>query len=360
MGLLRLLYDGEIPWVEELFSPHCELRRFAAPQPHPTDLTWAEAVLLRSVTQLAAAQVAHLRFVGSATIGIDHLPLEFLNQQGIPWGHAPGCNAEAVADWVVLALTLWASQQMQTLQGKVLGLVGFGHTGQAVARRAPALGLQVATCDPLRTAAGEAGHLPLDELLANSDLVSLHVPLTRQGAQATWGLLGQNTLPMLKQGACLLNCSRGEVVVEADLLAQRARLGGLLLDVFPHEPQPNLDLLRACNLATPHVAGYSQAGKTQATWMLFQAMAQRFGWSRVGKPLVPSTRFNWGNQSLAEGLEQLFGFLSLTQALQAATPFAQLRRDYPFRPEIAEIALAEVPPRLQPHLQRLGFRLEVV
>ncbi len=339
---MRLLADSQIPFVEKFFGPHCEIRRFSAPHPSERELSWAEILLIRTITKLSAQEIQHLAWLGSATIGIDHLDLIGLEQYHLPWDHAPGCNAEAVADWVWIQALSWALERGIPWKGKKLGLVGYGNTGQAVARRAAALNMEVIFSDPPRASRGQCpDSLAFSALLAQADWVSFHVPLTQSGAFATRNMMDETAFSRLKPGALLLNCSRGEIVAERALLQARQKLGGLILDVFCDEPLPKLQILQACDRCSPHIAGYSQEGKLKATAMLFQAAARRFSWPvpdyTPSDLLTPAPPIHGQGQPLLEVFEQGYSFAQLSRRLQKGEPFATLRKNYPLRRELQHL-----------------------
>lgn len=232
-----------------------------------------QALLLRSVTKVNEALISalpQLAFVGTATIGTDHLDIGALEQRGIRWSNAPGCNAEGVGEYVLSALLLLAEQCQQQLTDKTIGIVGLGNTGSAVERRLTALGCHILRCDPPRQQRGDIGvwH-SLDHLLEHCDVVTLHVPLDND----SYHLLDYQQLQRLPQNGWLINASRGEVVNNRDLvkLKQQRPHFRLALDVWEHEPNPLVELVALADIATPHIAGYSVEGKIRGSWMLHQA-----------------------------------------------------------------------------------------
>lgn len=359
---MRLLADSQIPFVEDFFAPHCEIQTFEGQAPTGEQLQWAEILLIRSITKLPAAEFPHLKFLGTATIGTDHLDLPGLKKSGIPWAHAPGCNANAVADWVWMQLLLWADKDQRDLPSLTLGIVGLGNTGSLVAKRAANFGLKVLFNDPPKALLDPDFHsLELNELLPLVDILSLQAPLIKLGPHLTPGLINDSNLPLLKKGALILNTGRGEVIEPTALLKAKGN-HPLILDVFPGEPQPQREILRACYACSPHIAGYSQEGKHRASEMLYQAIAQHFNWPKKPQPpsqiLPPPPPFSWGGQTLAEGLEELFHFQALSDELQNGQNFAQLRKGYTLRRELKNLILEDVEDlNLAGLLKKLGFKI---
>ncbi len=278
---LRILADENIPLAREAFGTLGAVRLVPGRQITPDAAREADVLLVRSVTRVDAALVegSPLRFVGSATIGTDHVDLDALRASGIAFAHAPGSNAESVVEFVLAALLQLAARRGETLREKSVGVVGCGAIGGRLAARLTAFGTRVLKNDPpLAERATQAGaphdFVALSEVLAEADVVTLHVPLTHAGSHATHHLFDKTTLNRLKPGAWLVNTARGAVVSNGALkeVLEAGRLDAVVLDVWEHEPTPDPDLLRRVALATPHVAGYSYDGKVEGTRMLYHAL----------------------------------------------------------------------------------------
>ncbi|MBI4618400.1 MAG: 4-phosphoerythronate dehydrogenase [Planctomycetes bacterium] len=336
--------DPAIPHLDDLFGPHVELVRRPGTSISRTDLARAEILLVRTVTRVSPELLdgTPVRFVGSPAAGTDHVDVEGLRSRGIVFAHAPGANAEAVAQWVVTALLFLSDERGLVLPGKVLGVVGRGHVGSRVARYGRALGMTVLVNDPPLERVGDQGpFVPLGDLLALSDWVTLHVPLTREGPDRTEWLLGPDAFARLRPSAFLLNSSRGEVVDEDALLASLAagRLAGAALDVFAGEPDVDPAVVRAADLATPHIAGYSVEAKAAASLAVYRAAAAIFGWpappgaaALAGGP--PASSLLVPPEDPAAALAAT-GLLEVSQSLRANPgEFTRLRASYRFRREI--------------------------
>ena len=278
---LRILADENIPLAREAFGTLGAVRLVPGRQITPDAAREADVLLVRSVTRVDAALVegSPLRFVGSATIGTDHVDLDALRARGIAFAHAPGSSAGSVVEYVLAALLRLAARRGETLREKSVGVVGCGAIGGRLAARLTAFGTRVLKNDPpLAERAPQAGaphdFVALSEVLAEADVVTLHVPLTHAGSHATHHLFAKTTLNRLKPGAWLVNTARGAVVSKGALkeALEAGRLDAVVLDVWEHEPTPDPDLLRRVDLATPHVAGYSYDGKVEGTRMLYHAL----------------------------------------------------------------------------------------
>lgn len=278
---MRIHIDENIPQGKEAFQAFGEVIPFPGRALKREDLAGTDALIVRSVTRVDSALLegTPVAFVGTATIGTDHIDAMHLREKGIGFASAPGCNAQSVAEWALSALAWLVRHRGLSCEGKVLGLVGHGHVGQALETAAEALGLKVLRCDPPRAEAGHPGpYLDLTSLTQASDILSFHVPLTREGPHATLKMLDADWLSSIRKPITLLNACRGKIAEEAALLAGK-RSGAvrhLVLDVFPDEPSISPALAAACDLMTPHVAGYSVQGKLRGTEKVLQAFLEHF------------------------------------------------------------------------------------
>jgi len=283
---LQILADANIPCVEEAFSRFGTVRKKRGRAIGPSDVAAVDVLLVRSVTPVGPELLGStdLRFVGSATIGTDHVDRAYLRERGIPFAHAPGSNADSVADYVVVALLTLARRRGVSLQDRTVGIVGCGNIGGRLARRLPALGMTVLRNDPPLARAVEAEEKPpdfvsVDTVLAESDVVTLHVPLKETGPDPTHHLVDAAFLDRLNDGAWLLNTSRGPVVDGDALLEARTQgpVAAAGLDVWENEPSPDPALLEAVDVGTPHIAGYAYDGKVRGTAMLYEALCEQVG-----------------------------------------------------------------------------------
>lgn len=267
-----LIADRDIPFLEGVLDDWFDVRRLPGREIGPDDVRDASALLVRTRTRCNASLLAGsaVRLVATATIGTDHIDMRYCAKHGITVASAPGCNAAAVAQYVGAALHALSLDR----QGATLGVIGVGHVGSLVAEVGRRAGMRVLLSDPPREAAeGPAGFTPLPELLAASDVVTLHIPLwpeNRDFADAAF-------FSQMRPGASFFNASRGEVVDEDALLAARPRLDKLVLDVWKNEPAINRALLTVADIATPHIAGYSIQGKINGTQAVVRAVGETFG-----------------------------------------------------------------------------------
>ena len=277
--MMKIIADENLAFTDYFFADFGQIESHAGRTLSPEHLKDSEALLVRSVTKVnqALLQDSNIQFVGSATIGTDHLDIAYLEAQKMTWANAAGCNAQAVAEYVVTALLTLKPELINAKEEFCLGIIGLGNVGTRLAALASYLGWRVIGYDPL-VQRDTIQQVELEQLLANSDAVSIHVPLTKTGAYPTHHLFNQQRLAQLKSHATLINSARGSVIEEEALMAdiiQNQRQ--VVLDVFEHEPIISKQLLDLVTLVTPHIAGYSLEGKARGTQMIYEAFCQKFG-----------------------------------------------------------------------------------
>lgn len=274
---MKIVADTNIPFLKGVFEPYAEVVYIDGRAIDKEAMRDADAIIIRTRTRCNADTLegSRVQMIASATIGTDHIDLPWCAEHGIEVKNAEGCNAGGVADYVLSALYGVASRRAIRLDGATIGIIGVGNVGSIVEKNAMELGFKVLRCDPPRAAAeGPEGFVTLEELLAEADIVTMHVPLDA----TTRGMAGDSFFARMKTGAFFINAARGEIVDEQALLRARPKLGALILDTWCGEPNPNPLLIDACDIATPHIAGYSYQGKQNGTAMAVQAVARHFGW----------------------------------------------------------------------------------
>ena len=378
---VRIVADRNIAAVEEAFALLGEVRALPASELTREAVRDADLVLTRSTVKVGPQLLdgSRARFVATATIGVDHLDQRYLAERGIAWASAPGSNADSVVQWMAATL-----RRLQAVTGRDparlrIGVVGVGQVGGRVARLADGLaaasgGAPPLLCDPPRALRGEPGLVTLDELLPACDLVTLHVPLERDGPDATERLFDDARLRALKPGALLVNACRGEVVDGAALARalDDGHLGAAALDVFEREPEPDAQLIARCAVATPHIAGHSVDGKLNGTRMVYQAACRFLGVTPTWQPRLEAlatrtveTSGRGDAELLLELLACGYSILDDDAALRAACaqppgargPAFRLRREqYPARREIHSTPIELVPDRPEVRARALATR----
>jgi len=273
---MRIVVDSDIWGGGTLFANIGEVVLCPGREIRAADLEGADALVVRSITRVNEALLADspVRFVGTATSGVDHVDTDYLAQRGIAFATAAGCNSRPVVEYVLSCLFEWHKRTGRPLADAVLGVIGVGRIGRGVAEWGAALGMRVMGVDPPMQQAGVPGLHALELMLPEADIVTLHVPLTLDGRDSTRGMINARRLAMMKPDAWLIHTARGGVVDESDLVESRANghLGGAILDVWEGEPVAPPELLQIATLMTPHIAGYSAAAHRRAAVQIAAAM----------------------------------------------------------------------------------------
>ena len=341
---MKVIVDSHIPHIQGLIEPYAEVLYL-----EPGDITRdavkdADALIVRTRTRCDADLLdgSRVRFIGSATIGTDHIDLDYCASRGITVRNAPGCNAPAVAQWVFCAIHAWMqARDIASPEGLTLGLVGVGHIGSIVARWGRALGFTVLLNDPPREMAEktelteETGRVhntvfvPLRELQRRCDIITFHTPITREGQWPTWHLCDQAFLDGLACCRLILDAARGPIADNAALLRWN---GDVALDCWENEPNISRELLEKAIVATPHIAGYSAEGKQRGTAMMLAALNDFYGWD-IPVPRIASPATGAAQVTLAS-IAASYDILADTAALKTApADFESLRNHYLHRPE---------------------------
>ncbi|MCD4770188.1 MAG: 4-phosphoerythronate dehydrogenase [Bacteroidales bacterium] len=296
---MRIVIDNKIPFIKGVLEPFADVTYINGSKICNSDLLNVDALIIRTRTKVNKdlLEGTKVRFVGTATIGTDHIDTNWCDTNGIKWTSAPGCNSGSVMQYVVTSILSLARKYNIVLKGKTIGVVGVGNVGSKVANACEALGMNVLRNDPPRERKeGKTGFLSLDDLIAGSDIISLHVPLTTTGIDKTYRLAGELFFEKMKKGSLLINTSRGPVINEKLLLQNLVskHLRGTVLDVWVNEPAISKDLLGLVDIGTPHIAGYSLDGKANGTKMIINQMAHFFNlpltdWSpdNIPDPICP-------------------------------------------------------------------------
>lgn len=277
--MTNILADENIPYVEQAFATLGKVKTMPGRLVCNADLLHTDILLVRSITQVNAELLkgSAVKFVASATSGINHIDLGYLKQKNIGFSHALGSNAISVAQYVTAGICHWSQLSNKPLDQISLGIIGYGHVGKQLEKLAIQLGINCVLNDPPLSETGQSGLQDIKSAMA-CDVVSLHVPYSQQGKHATDHLINNDNIQSLQPNALFINTSRGGVVEEKALLAYKFKHPQfqIILDVWENEPSINLEMLSQTLLATAHIAGYSFDGKLRGTEMIYQACCQFF------------------------------------------------------------------------------------
>ena len=274
--IMKIVADKYIPFLEGVFEPYADVVYIDGRAISHDDLVDADAIIIRTRTKCNAALLdgTNVKIIATATIGTDHIDLDYCRERGIMVHNAEGCNAGGVMQYVFSALYGVAARKAIKLDGFNFGIVGVGNVGRKVEAMARYLGFNVLRCDPPRAEAeGEEGFCSLDYLLANSQIVTMHVPLN----ETTRGMVDDEFFLKMQLGTIFINAARGEIMDEKALKEAYPKLGAAIIDTWNNEPDVDEELIDMVDVATPHIAGYSYQGKQNGTAMSVQAVAKFFG-----------------------------------------------------------------------------------
>lgn len=360
---MKIVADENMPLVKELFSPFGEVLTFAGRELTAEHVWDADVLLVRSVTLVNAGLLegSRVRFVGSATIGVDHVDQHFLEQRGISFSNAPGCNANAVVQYVLSVLFSVRPQWME----QVVGIVGCGNVGGRLYRTLKALGVDCRCYDPFLTPEVIPDLASFEQVL-KSDVLCLHTPLSTGGEYPTYHLFDEAILSQLSSGALLINAGRGAVVDNTALLRLLPEKSWqVVLDVWEQEPDISLSLLEQVNIGTPHIAGYSYDGKINGTKMVRDAFCRWLGADIPEPPVVLEPAVELEVTTLAQAVLATYDVMEEDARMRAALAaknvstskvFDQLRKTCPRRLEFMHYQAAKcVPKSLRQQMSVLGF-----
>lgn len=329
---MKVVIDNAIPYIKGILEPYAEVLYREGIDFRQEDVADADLLIIRTRTRCNASLLdgSSVKMIATATIGFDHIDLEYCQKHGIEVVTAQGCNAAGVLQWVAAALALLSRKNGWTPPQRTLGIVGVGHVGRLVEQYARAWGFNVLRCDPPRKEREGGDFIPLEELLSRSDIVTLHTPLDR----TTHHLINDRTMALMHNDAVLINASRGEVASTQALLNAPQRL---LIDVWEHEPEINRDLLAKAIVTTPHIAGYSSQGKANATAMVVRAAAKRFSlpltdWYPEQVRITERQDIDW--QTMCLTIQSYCDLEAESLRLKAAAEdFESMRNGYRYREE---------------------------
>lgn len=350
---MKLVIDENISFAKEAFSVFGDVILLPGREITKNNLRDADVLIVRSVTNVDEALLKNtpIKFVGTATIGTDHIDLDYLKSNNIVFADAKGCNAFAVAEYVLTALVKICANEEISFQDKSIGVVGVGNVGSKVVKFAELLGLKVLKNDPpLQRINPQEKYYSLEEIL-KCDFVTLHVPLTFEGDDKTYHLIDEEKLMLLKENSILINTSRGAVIDNNALrkLISQKKLN-VALDVWENEPDVDLSLLERVKIATPHIAGYTLEGKVNGTIMIFKSLNEFLGTNYQFDFKLPEIKQNQLDYTKSEFdliefenlLSRIYDFESDTNQMRKMLYFNRedrlkyfdtLRKNYPLRRE---------------------------
>jgi len=351
--MITIIADENISYAEEAFSSFGNLKLLPGREIKRNNLLDADALIVRSITKVNKdlLEGTRVKFVGTATIGTDHIDLDYLQKNNIYFADAKGCNADAVAEYVFTALSEILISGKNSFDELTIGIIGVGNIGSRIVKLSKSLGMNVLQNDPpLKRKTGSSDFVDLNKLY-DADIITLHVPLNLEGEDKTYHLFDESSLSKLKENCIIINASRGAVVDNQSLIRMTDKKNfRIVLDVWENEPLINAELLKKVFLGTPHIAGYSLEGKVNGTVMIHDALGKFLNKNSEWIPNLPaaanSTIKIEPDTDLIEELNKAFQIsydikeddkkvrklIELDKGGQAKY-FDSLRRNYPLRRE---------------------------
>jgi erythronate-4-phosphate dehydrogenase len=391
---MKIVADQQISHVAQAFSAFAEVTLCKGREITAEKIQHADVLLLRSVTVVDAnlLEGSQVKFVASATSGVNHIDLDYLQKNNIGFAHARGSNARSVAEYVLSSLFVLADQNDFKFKGKTAGVIGCGEVGSRVVELFETMGVKTIMNDPpLKDAQGkdvhgqdESGDEQYRDIheLFSADIITLHVPLTSDGPYPTQDLLGMEFLNQLNDDVILINTARGGVINETALKNHLAchKDMKVVLDVWEDEPDIDIDLLTQSDIGTPHIAGYSADGKIHATEMIFESICEFFKLDYKWDPVIELPAANSLELPLGSELDDQDAIqmailasydvrgdsaslrqLSGISTEQRGQYFDELRKNYPVRGEFPAtvVHLPEGRKTLAGKLKQLGFKVKI-
>ncbi len=375
---MKIIADNKIPFLRGALEPYADVVYLPGKETTAELVRDADALITRTRTACNSSLLegSSVKVIATATIGYDHIDTVWCEQNGIVWKNAPGCNSWSVKQYVTALLVTLARRRGLNLAGMTLGVVGVGNVGSKVAESASILGMKVLLCDPPRARAeGAGGFVSLDEIISRSDIITLHVPLQKEGPDASWHLFDSERIAQLRSDQILINSSRGPVVDNKALKAALAShsIAGACLDVWEGEPELDPELMSLLDISTPHIAGYSADGKANGTTAAVRVVSSVLGlplggWKASGIPAPAQSQCfeidasgKSEQEVLTEAILHSYDIRADSDALRAEpAAFERLRGDYPVRREFTyfTVSLTGGTASMAEKLSRLGFNVK--
>ena len=289
---MKVVIDDKIPYIREAIEQIADEVVYLPGKDFNNDIVKdADALIIRTRTKCnkELLEGSNVKFIGTATIGFDHIDVDYCKFHNIFWSNCPGCNAGSVEQYIHSVLLLLEKEKGIQLEKTTIGIIGVGHVGSRVNKLAKRLGLHILLNDPPRQERGDEGFTSLDEITQHCDIITFHTPLIREGKYQTYHLANDAFFDSLQKKPIIINTSRGEVVDNKSILKalDKGTISDAVIDVWENEPNINLDLLNRIFIGTPHIAGYSADGKSNATRMVLKTFCEFFNINKTIEIVPP-------------------------------------------------------------------------
>jgi erythronate-4-phosphate dehydrogenase len=371
---MKIVADDKIPFLKGALEPFAEVTYLPGKHISREALKGADALIIRTRTKCTADLLkgTNVKFIGTATIGFDHIDTQYCEKHNIYWTNAPGCNSSSVQQYISATLLKLSHDHKVTLKDKTIGIVGVGNVGKKVEKIARILGMNVLLNDPPRARTeGNRDFVLLGNILYKSDIITVHVPLNVVGEDKTYHLFNETCFKKMKKGVWFFNSSRGEVAETSALknTIKSGKPGGVVLDVWENEPDIDLELMSEAYIATPHIAGYSTDGKANGTAMVVNSLCEHFNlplknWypENVPPPPTPEIIINGNGKSdediIREAVFHTYNIEEDDLKLRfSPSDFEKQRGDYPLRREFSayRVIVQGGTKKVHKMLEEMGF-----
>lgn len=374
---MKIVADDKIPFLKGALDSLAEVVYMPGNQISREILKDADALLIRTRTRCTESLLAGtgVKFIGTATIGFDHIDIQYCKRNNISWTNAPGCNSFSVQQYIAAALLKISSEYQFNLKDKTMGIIGVGNVGSKIEKFAQILGMKILLNDPPRARnEGRKNFLSINTVLSGSDIITVHVPLNVVGEDQTYHLFNDESFKKIKRGAWFINSSRGEVTDTQALknVLYSGRLSGAVIDVWENEPDIDLELMQQAFISTPHIAGYSTDGKANGTAMVVNSLRSYFNlplvnWypENVPLPSSPYILIDCSGKSEEEIIrEAVFHTYNIDEdskrLRRSSVDFEKQRGDYQIRREFTSyiVNLHNGNDFVSQKLEKLGFKVK--
>lgn len=375
---IKIIADDKIPFLKGVFEPVADIDYYSGKEINCEIVKNADALITRTRTKCNEELLdgSSIKLITTATIGYDHIDTKYCEENNIKWFNAPGCNSGSVKQYITSALFTIAEKEKFNLADKTIGIVGVGNVGSKIQNVAEALGMKILLNDPPRERKeGGKNFCSLDKIKNESDIITFHVPLNKNGIDKTYQLADDLFFDQLKKKPIIVNSSRGEVVKTSSLknAIKEGKISNVILDVWENEPEIDLELLDIVDIATPHIAGYSADGKANGTSVCVNAINEYFNlgltknWfpenvpiAKNGNEISVNTKNKSEQNIFADIIFSTYKILEDDMRLRISPQtFEKQRGDYPIRREFQNYIVKNIlnDIELKNKLLKLGFQI---
>jgi erythronate-4-phosphate dehydrogenase len=331
---MKIIIDDAVQDYQKIFATFGDITAIAGRDITAQNLSDADVLIVRSRTQVNEALLSksNIKFVGSCVAGLDHIDEPYLKQRGIEFSSAQGCNANAVAEYVMMTLLNLADELDFDLQEQSLGIIGVGNVGNKLLRKAKVFGMKVLLNDPIREQKENLSNFVDLETALSADIITVHTPLTKTGNYPTLNLINQKHASLL-ENKIVFNAARGGVINETMWKGVNTKAN--IVDSWLNEPNIDIELQKNAYLATPHIAGHSIDAKLNGSYMIYEAMCKFFNQPKTVKyaDLIGEVFPIAGGNDFKTVLNQIYDFQKDANKIKDLDNFEYYRRNYPLRYE---------------------------